>query len=233
MDNMEQFAIHSKPSAARPLVGVTVLVVEDSRYACEALRLLCLKSGARIRRADCLKSARKHLRVYRPSVAIIDVGLPDGSGAELIEELARASARVPVILGTSGDMDAKADALAAGCDAFLPKPVSSLAAFQDCILRFLPENPATYAPRLVSTETIRPDPISYRDDMILAADLLTHDTQKQSIDYVARFLRGVATSANDTPLIQAADQLLAQKSPHDIQAITGLLNERMHDHELL
>jgi PleD family two-component response regulator len=84
---LDQMAAAAAPTRARPLLGLTVLVVEDSRYASEALRLMCLRSGARIRRADCIASAKRHLNVYRPSVAIIDLGLPDGSGLDLIRTM--------------------------------------------------------------------------------------------------------------------------------------------------
>ena len=108
------------------MTGLTVLVVEDSRFASEAMRLLCLRSGARIRRADCLRSAHRHLQTYRPAVVIVDLGLPDGSGADLIAELVAQPGRSTVVLGTSGDAAGEAVARAAGADGFLAKPVESL-----------------------------------------------------------------------------------------------------------
>ena len=38
-----------------------------------------------------------------PSAVIVDVGLPDGSGLDLIRELSSARPRVPALIGTSGD----------------------------------------------------------------------------------------------------------------------------------
>ena len=110
---------------------LTVLVVEDSKYACEEIRLLSLRSGARIRRADCLRSARRHLQVYRPSAVIIDLGLPDSNGTELIEEVHTTSPRVGVLLATSGDSFGGSVALAADADGFFAKPLTSLTVFQE------------------------------------------------------------------------------------------------------
>ena len=127
MDTIDPFKPHlPAPTTARPLLGLTVLAVEDSRFACEALRLLCLRSGARIRRADSLRAARRHLRVYRPTVVIIDLGLPDGNGVDLIQGLSTAAPRPEVILGTSGDNFGQAEAMAAGADGFIEKPITSL-----------------------------------------------------------------------------------------------------------
>ena len=129
MDTVEGFMMTRPPTARRPSLGLTVLVVEDSRFACEAVQLLCLRSVARIRRADSLAHASKHLGVYRPSVLIVDVGLPDGSGLDLIESCAAAATRIDIILGTSGDADVETAVVAAGADGFITKPIASLSAF--------------------------------------------------------------------------------------------------------
>ena len=72
---------------------------------------------------------QKHLGVYRPSVLIVDVGLPDGSGLDLIESCAAAATRIDIILGTSGDADVETAVVAAGADGFITKPIASLSAF--------------------------------------------------------------------------------------------------------
>ena len=62
MDTIDPFSPNlPAPTVNRSLLGLTVLVIEDSNFACEAMRLLCLRSVARIRRADSLRSARQHL----------------------------------------------------------------------------------------------------------------------------------------------------------------------------
>jgi len=67
-------------------LGLTALVIEDSRFACEAMRLLCLRSGARIRRLTVYARRGGHLQVYRPSIVIADLGLPRRNGIDLIAE---------------------------------------------------------------------------------------------------------------------------------------------------
>ncbi|KMK65795.1 response regulator [Puniceibacterium sp. IMCC21224] len=207
MDDTDQFGVTQKPTAIRPLLGLTVLVVEDSRFACDAMRLLCLRGGARIRRADCLRSARRHLQVYRPSVVIVDMGLPDGPGEDLIAELAVLSPRVSVLLATSGDEFAEGRAMAAGADGFLAKPISSVYAFQHAIISQLPAARRPRGPRAVHEESVTADPIAFRDDMVHAADVLVADADDWTLSYAAQFLYGVARSAGDGPLASAAQSL--------------------------
>ena len=235
MDTTDPFKPnYPAPTAMRPLLGLTVLVIEDSRYACEAMRLLCLRSGARIRRADTMRAARRHLQVYRPSVAVVDLGLPDGNGADLIRELADATQRPDVILGISGDADSEARALDAGADGFMEKPVVSLANFQEAILTHLPEERQPLGPRALPDGDVQPDPIAYRDDMVHVADVLEDVQDARALDYVVQFLGGVARSAQDAELLRATDALAAKRARGDAAAsetaaIAGLVQQRLAD----
>lgn len=194
------FEIRPQPTAERPLLGLTVLVVEDSRFASEAIRLMSLRSGARLRRADCLASAERHLNIYCPTVALIDLGLPDGSGLDLITRMANNKARVPIILGTSGAEreEAEQQVLAAGADGFLAKPVPSIAAFQTAILEQLPAALRPKGPREAQIISVDPDPLALREDLSHAMDLLALDAPP--ISYLRRFLIGLARTVQDSAL---------------------------------
>ncbi|MEM7076869.1 MAG: response regulator [Pseudomonadota bacterium] len=232
MDDKSPLFLSKAPTARRPLLGLTLLVVEDSRFACETIRLMCLRSGARIRRADSLQSARRHLKVYRPSVVVVDMGLPDGSGVELIVDLAQATPRIGALIGLSGDAHTESAARDAGADAFMLKPLDSLAAFQQTILDTLPEDRRPVGPRPVTDDEINPDPLAYRDDISHVANLLEDRADGAVLDYVAQFLGGVARSAKDCALADAAEDLARARARGDASAsavpvITALLRERL------
>jgi CheY-like chemotaxis protein len=190
------------PHAAElPLSGVTVLVVDDSRLACDGLRLMCRRLGARLRRAESLQTAEVHLRVYRPDVVIVDLGLPDGRGEALIRRLAQEKLR-PVVLGLSGDGNGRWTSMAAGADGYLDKPLESLAQFQMTLLDLLPlrAGSAVALPDLA----LPPDPLALRDDLAYAAALLERAPDASTRHYLAGFLSGVARQSRDRALAEAA-----------------------------
>lgn len=206
-DDLSDLLLQRRPTPQRPLLGLTLLVVEDSRFACEAIRLLCHHSGARLRRADSLTNARRHLTLYRPTAVLIDMGLPDGSGADLIADLTRTSPRVPVVLAISGDPTTKAAAMAAGAQGFLEKPLASIATFQAAILAHLPMDMRPAGLRSVSDNEIHPDRIALRDDLARLTDLISKPCSPAETSYAAQFLASIACSANDSDLADAARSL--------------------------
>ncbi|SPF75180.1 KDP operon transcriptional regulatory protein KdpE [Aliiroseovarius pelagivivens] len=237
-DDLEAFMMTQPPTAERPLNGMTVLVVEDSRFASEAIRLLCLRSGARIRRADNLAAAHRHLRVYRPSVVIVDMGLPDGFGADLIKELSGDAIRVPVILGMSGDAGTCDAALDAGADGFLEKPVESLAQFQQTILAVLPQQEGPTSPRKLPNEVVLPDALALQDDLSHLAQIMRDGDDGATQDYVAQFLGGLALAAHDQGLAAAAKRLAAARlagrsTGADMAHVTHLVAARLKERQQL
>jgi len=227
MTDMDTFVRRPAPSRTRPLLGLTVLAVEDSRFASEALRLMCLRSGARIRRADSLRAAARHLQVYRPSVVIVDAGLPDGSGLGLIADLAAARPRIGVVLGMSGDPGLEGAARAAGADGLLAKPMVELGRFQQEVLRHRPPGHDPIGPYPLSDERITPDPTAYRDDLAHIRDLLGDAPEAVTLAYAAQFLTGVSRAAGDGPLARAAEGLSGHGAEAALPHVLALIDARL------
>jgi CheY-like chemotaxis protein len=212
----------------KPLFGVTILLVEDSRAASEALRLFAAESGARVRRADSLASASRHLAVFRPNAVIVDLGLPDGNGLALIEALARAPIPYEAVVATSGDEPGawQAAARSAGAAACLEKPVPSLRVFQTCLLGLLPDRGQAAA---VGGE-LRPDAAaSVREALeadldralaLLEGALSAGDAE--TVAYCAQFLRSIGEGGPQVVLPAAPDATPAEAMIAGAALIAGL-----------
>ncbi len=203
-----------------PLHGLTVLLVEDSRFASDALRLMCQRSGARLRRAGDIAAAVQHLRCYRPDVAIVDLGLPDGRGEDLIRHLSGMSGLV--LLGTSGAPEGEDAARAAGAQGFLPKPVPGLGAFQSLLLAHLPDA-RLRAP--AAAGSVAADPLALHDDLIAAARALLASPGPGERAWLAGFLSGLARQAEDAGLAAASARL--RNPAAEIAPIARLLQDRI------
>lgn len=179
-----------------PLQGLTLLVVDDSRFTCDALRLILQRAGARLRRAESLEIARLHLAFHRPDLAIVDLGLPDGRGEDLIAELA---AEGFPVLGLSGDPDGREAALDAGAAGFIEKPIGSVAA----LVRLIRQLATGAGPVEKGEDPPTPfgDPMALRDDLARALALIAAPGDPS---YARAFLRSLARASGDLVLEAAA-----------------------------
>lgn len=204
-------------NAQLPLRGITILAVEDSRVTCDLLRLICQRSGARMKRADSLTAARAHLACYRPDVAIIDLGLPDGPGTDLISALAATG--LPV-LAISGNPDGRTHALEAGAVAFLDKPLPSVTGF----VRLIRQLVAGAGAEVLVPEHATPevDPMTLRDDLTRAAVLVLG--QASDLAYAAGFVRSLARTAGDAALERAAMDVVEGSGR---EVLAGMIAERL------
>jgi two-component system KDP operon response regulator KdpE len=102
--------------------GPLVLLVEDEKELRRFIRAALTAHGHRLLEATTLSEAKILATSHNPELVLLDLGLPDGDGLELLAML-REWSRVPVIvLSARGREDEKVRALDAGADDYLTKP---------------------------------------------------------------------------------------------------------------
>lgn len=103
----------------------TVLVVEDEPAIRQFLRTTLCMQGLRMIEATTLAEGERALADVRPAAVLLDLGLPDGDGLQLLRSL-RAASKTPVIVLSARDRELdKIAALDAGADDYLLKPFDS------------------------------------------------------------------------------------------------------------
>ena len=100
----------------------TVLVVDDEPPIRRFLRTSLAASGYRVIEAEDAAGGLRSLAAEKPDLVILDLGLPDRSGLELIGEI-RKTATVPiVVLSARHDERSMVEALDLGADDYVSKP---------------------------------------------------------------------------------------------------------------
>ena len=101
-----------------------VLVVEDDREIRALMQSSLAVEGFDVRTAASLSEAGALLRHDPPDVIVLDLGLPDGDGVQLVREVRRQQS-VPIIVVSARHQEAQKIALLdAGADDSLTKPFS-------------------------------------------------------------------------------------------------------------
>jgi two-component system KDP operon response regulator KdpE len=101
---------------------VTVLVIDDEPPIRRLLRTTLTAQDYRVLEAANGQEGLSLLRHERPDVLIVDLGLPDIEGLELIRTI-RAESPVPiVVLSSRDDEKGKVEALDLGADDYVTKP---------------------------------------------------------------------------------------------------------------
>ena len=103
-----------------------MLVIEDNPGICKFLRATLTAAGYDVLIAETGRSGLDIAASHCPDIMLLDLGLPDIDGLEIIRSI-RAWTSMPIVVISARTMETdKADALDAGADDYLTKPFGTI-----------------------------------------------------------------------------------------------------------
>ena len=119
------------------------ILIEDEPQIRRFVRAALEAEGWVVHEADTAKRGLLDAGTRKPDLLVVDLGLPDGDGLDLIRDV-RGWSNVPiVVLSARADETDKIAALDAGADDYLPKPFNprELVARIHAVMRRQPQTP--------------------------------------------------------------------------------------------
>jgi len=104
-----------------PPAPVAVLI-EDERQIRRFVRAALESEGWAVHESETMKQGLIEAATRKPDLVVVDLGLPDGDGVDLIRDLRTWSGVPVIVLSARADESDKVDALDAGADDYLTKP---------------------------------------------------------------------------------------------------------------
>ncbi len=103
----------------------TILIIEDEPPMQYFLRSLVEGHGMKVLVASTAKEGVMETATRAPDVVLLDLGLPDGDGLDVVRQLRTWSSTPILVLSARGRDRDKVEALDAGADDYLTKPFSA------------------------------------------------------------------------------------------------------------
>jgi two-component system KDP operon response regulator KdpE len=99
-----------------------ILVIEDDLHIRRLLRTTLERMNYAVGEAPNAREALSVLEIEKPDLVLLDLGLPDRDGLELIQLVKARSLATLIVVSARDDTDAKVAALDLGADDYLTKP---------------------------------------------------------------------------------------------------------------
>ena len=100
-----------------------LLVVDDEPPIRRLLRTSLKAEGFEVLEAESAKTALAAIEAEKPEIVILDLGLPDLDGLDVIRRIREGGSKLPiVVLSSRGDERGKVEALELGADDYVTKP---------------------------------------------------------------------------------------------------------------
>jgi two-component system KDP operon response regulator KdpE len=110
--------------------GPTILVVDDEPAIRRLLRTSLASQGFQVVEAASGRDMLAEIERSRPDLVVLDLGLPDISGLELIGTIRAGGSAVPIlVLSSRTDEKGKVEALDLGADDYVTKPFGAAELF--------------------------------------------------------------------------------------------------------
>jgi two-component system KDP operon response regulator KdpE len=101
---------------------ISVLIIEDEPAIRRLLRVSLAESGYQMIEAASGKEGMRRFCLDKPDIIILDLGLPDVDGLDIIREVRETSPVPIVVLSSRADERGKVEALDLGADDYVTKP---------------------------------------------------------------------------------------------------------------
>jgi len=117
-------AVRQVEATPSPTAAPQIVVIEDEPQIRRFLRAALTSQGFRLVEAANGEDGLREVATRQPDLVILDLGLPDMEGVEVIRRIREWSAVPTIILSARGQEGDKISALDAGADDYVSKPFS-------------------------------------------------------------------------------------------------------------